>query len=87
MSSSATSDRNGATNTAPIGQTVNLAARIESMTIGGQILISEPTLQSVQNAFKLGGQLRVKVKGLSMPIQIYEVSTNAEQKTHCGNMN
>ena len=48
-----------------IGQTVNLAARIESLTIGGQILISDSTCEQVKGRVRIDGQLRVKVKGLS----------------------
>ena len=57
-----------------IGQTVNLTARIESFTIGGQILISEDTLRDVQESVTIAGQLRVKVKGLARPIKIYDIS-------------
>jgi adenylate cyclase len=56
-----------------IGQTVNLAARIESLTIGGQILISDTTRQQVCDLARIDGQLRVKVKGMDRPIQIFEV--------------
>jgi len=66
-----------------IGQTVNLAARIESLTIGGQILISDTTLEQVREAVCIDGQLRVKVKGMTAPIQIYEVScTSASRAYH-----
>jgi adenylate cyclase len=62
-----------------IGQTVNLAARIESLTIGGQILISDDTLDEVRDIVGISGHLRVKVKGLSAPIQIHEVSPMATE--------
>ena len=60
-----------------IGQTVNLVARIESFTIGGQILISEATLEHVKDIVEVAGQLRVKVKGLSHPIKIFDVGLKA----------
>jgi adenylate cyclase len=56
-----------------IGQTVNLAARIESLTIGGQILVSDSTREQIRDLARIDGQLRVKVKGMLNPIQIYEV--------------
>lgn len=65
-----------------IGQPVNLAARIESLTIGGQILISDTTLAQVKDHVDLCGQLRVKVKGVTAPIQIHEIGVNA---TACAN--
>ncbi len=57
-----------------IGQTVNLAARIESLTIGGQILISDATEEQVKDRVRIDGRLRVKVKGLNAPIQIHEIA-------------
>lgn len=56
-----------------IGSPVNLAARIESFTLGGQILISKETLDQVGNCVRLDGRLRVKVKGVAAPITIYDV--------------
>jgi adenylate cyclase len=61
-----------------IGQTVNLAARIESLTIGGQILISDATREQVKDRVSIDGRLRVKVKGLNAPIQIHEVAGMSE---------
>lgn len=57
-----------------IGSPVNLAARIQDFTIGGQILISEATCQEVGDTLHLNGHLRVKVKGLSTSITIYDVT-------------
>jgi adenylate cyclase len=56
-----------------IGQTVNLAARIESLTIGGQILISDSTRAQVCDRARIDGRLRVKVKGMAQPIEIFEI--------------
>ena len=41
-----------------IGATVNLVARIESLTIGGQILVSDSTLAELDGAASIAGQLR-----------------------------
>ncbi len=56
-----------------IGNTVNLASRIESYTVGGQILISEQTHQACGNLVKANGQLQIRVKGIREPITVYEV--------------
>jgi adenylate cyclase len=56
-----------------VGSPVNLAARIESFTVAGQVLISESTLVAVGPILRVDGHLRVKVKGYDDPISIYEV--------------
>lgn len=56
-----------------VGSPVNLTARIQSMTLGGQILISEATRRELGDLVDLIGQLRVKVKGIAGPVPIYDV--------------
>lgn len=56
-----------------IGAPVNLAARIQDFTLGGQILISESTLKEVEHLVHINGKLRVKMKGLKAPVTIYEI--------------
>ncbi|MGI0487468.1 CHASE2 domain-containing protein [Pantanalinema rosaneae CENA516] len=56
-----------------LGNAVNLASRIESYTVGGQVLISPATLQDVGDILRLDGQLRVQPKGFQEPIVLYEV--------------
>ncbi|RUQ95614.1 adenylate/guanylate cyclase domain-containing protein [Legionella septentrionalis] len=56
-----------------IGSSVNLASRIQDLTLGGQILISAATYQEVAGKIDLHGHLRVKVKGIDSPITIYDV--------------
>jgi adenylate cyclase len=57
-----------------IGSPVNLAARIESLTFGGQILVSATTYDEVKAHYQASGHLRVKVKGIDEPVHIYDVS-------------
>jgi adenylate cyclase len=57
-----------------IGSPVNLAARIESLTFGGQILVSATTYEEVKHQVHASGHLRVKVKGIDDPVHIYDVS-------------
>ncbi len=59
-----------------VGETVNIVSRIEALTIAGQILISEATYDKVKDTIKSIGQLRVKVKGLSHHLTIYDISNN-----------
>ncbi len=56
-----------------IGNHVNLAARIESYTVGGQILISEDTLKDASCEVRIDGELQVEPKGIRVPITLYEV--------------
>jgi adenylate cyclase len=56
-----------------VGNHVNLAFRIESYTIGGQILISEATRQEVGPAVRSAGPLQVEAKGVEQPITLYDV--------------
>jgi len=56
-----------------VGHHVNLAARIESYTMGGQILISESTLKDAGEIIKIDSEINVKPKGFNEPISMYEV--------------
>jgi adenylate cyclase len=57
-----------------IGSAVNLAFRIESYTIGGQILISAATRELVKAPLTLGGATEVYPKGIKRPLTIYDVT-------------
>ncbi|KTD49486.1 fused adenylate cyclase/two component hybrid sensor/regulator [Legionella rubrilucens] len=56
-----------------IGCAVNLSSRIQSLTSGGQILISEHTLQDTGNDLIIKSHSSVQVKGFEDPVKIYEV--------------
>ncbi|MFH1953831.1 MAG: adenylate/guanylate cyclase domain-containing protein [Pseudomonadota bacterium] len=57
-----------------VGRNVNLTARIESYTVGGQIFISENTLEECgQHLLRIDDQMEVMPKGVKKPITIYEV--------------
>jgi len=58
---------------AVVGNHVNLTARIESYTVGGQILISETTYNEIEDIVKTNGSMQVEPKGVSHPISIYDV--------------
>lgn len=56
-----------------VGSHVNLTSRIESYTIGGQLLISEATQQELAPLLKLGKQMKISAKGIDQPITVYNV--------------
>jgi adenylate cyclase len=56
-----------------VGRNVNLTSRIESYTTGGQIFISEETLNECGDVLRIDGQMQVSPKGVKKPITIYEV--------------
>ncbi|MEH1812297.1 MAG: adenylate/guanylate cyclase domain-containing protein [Nostoc sp.] len=56
-----------------IGSHVNLAARIESYTVGGQILISENTCKDANIDLQIAGQLQIEPKGIKHPVTICEI--------------
>ena len=57
-----------------IGNGVNLAARLESNSEANKILISEDTYLLVKEEIKCIKKQEISVKGVSYPIQTYEVS-------------
>jgi adenylate cyclase len=58
---------------AVVGSGVNMTSRIESYTVGGQILISESLRQEAGDILRIDDQRDVVPKGAEMPLRIYEV--------------
>ncbi len=56
-----------------VGHNVNLTARIEQQTLGGEILISESTLDKLTGGYQIGRSEQVKVKGIQKHVAIYEI--------------
>lgn len=56
-----------------VGSPVNLAYRIESYTHGGQILITEATLEAAGPSVKINGKKQVQPKGMQQPLTICDV--------------
>jgi adenylate cyclase len=56
-----------------IGDAVNTAARLESNAKPGQIIISETTMQALDDRFTLNQLPSIKLKGKSENLQIAEV--------------
>jgi adenylate cyclase len=56
-----------------VGRTVNTTSRIESFTVGGQILISESTLKACGPIARIDDRMEVMAKGVKEPIKVYEI--------------
>lgn len=56
-----------------VGAAVNLASRIESYTLPGQILMSESTRSAVSAPLRIDGERTVRPKGSPAPIVLYDV--------------
>ena len=57
-----------------IGTPINTAFRIESHTVGGQILISPSTYEKVRSLVRVRGTMEVQFKGIDQPVTLYDVS-------------
>jgi adenylate cyclase len=58
----------------PIGHTANLASRMQAIAPTGSIAITEQTRKLVEGYFQLKSRGPTRVKGLSEPINVYEVT-------------
>gem|GEM_PF-436284 len=56
-----------------IGDTVNLAARLESVAEADEVIISEETRKHLGDKFRLEEKPLVRVKGKEKPVQVYNV--------------
>jgi len=52
-----------------VGRTVNLTARIESFTVGGQILVSPALINAAGQGLILGDEVEVHAKGMHEPLK------------------
>jgi adenylate cyclase len=57
-----------------VGTPINAAYRIESFTVGGQILISPTTNERIGTELTIVGTKEVKFKGLDQPVCLYDVA-------------
>ncbi len=64
-----------------VGSTINEAYRIESYTIGGQILISPSTYEAVRELADVQGTQEVQFKGLEHPITLHDIAGMRGQYT------
>lgn len=54
------------------GSSVNLAGRIESYTVGGQILLSDSVLAEISEKVEIGKTMEVIPKGVKEPMTLYQ---------------
>lgn len=59
---------------AVVGSNVNLTSRIESYTFGGQIFISESSLNTCKSKLIIDSDFEVKPKGVAKPIKIFSLN-------------
>jgi class 3 adenylate cyclase/CheY-like chemotaxis protein len=57
-----------------VGHHVNLTARIESFTVGNQVMVSEYTIASIGVDVQIAQSLEVEAKGIREPVKIFEVT-------------
>jgi class 3 adenylate cyclase len=58
---------------AVVGAAVNLAARVESCTVGGQILVTTSTLRYLGALADVAPPVYAELKGLDAPVALYEL--------------
>src|SRR5262245_48701647 len=58
---------------AVVGSAVNVAARVEGATVGGQIFVSAATWAKIIELAEVAPPVPVEVKGLSEPLMLYEL--------------
>jgi class 3 adenylate cyclase/CheY-like chemotaxis protein/phosphoribosyl 1,2-cyclic phosphodiesterase len=56
-----------------VGPPVNLTGRIESYTVGGQVLVSEDTVGEVGGIVEVGERIHVKAKGSAEPVTVFDL--------------
>ncbi len=57
-----------------VGHPMNVTSRIEDITAGGEILISESTLQSLKGNYVLGRSEQINVKGIDETILVHQIA-------------
>jgi adenylate cyclase len=62
---------------AVVGSAVNLAARIEALTVGGEILAAESTICGLEAELRIDARHRWLVKGSEEPLQVVEIGAIA----------
>jgi adenylate cyclase len=58
---------------AVVGSAVNVAARVEGATVGGQVFITEATHGQIAQLAEVAEPILLDAKGLSEPLKLYEL--------------
>jgi len=56
-----------------VGDTVNMTGRLESLTLGGEVLLSGSTWSPVAHEVRAEGPRAVRVKGRAEPLDVYQL--------------
>lgn len=56
-----------------VGSAANLASRVESVTVGGQVLTSESTVRELSGRVQVRAPFDLLAKGYRAPVRVYEV--------------
>ena len=56
-----------------VGSQVNFTGRVESFTVGGQVLISEATFKSLSEKLEIKDVIEVEMKGVPGKVKLYDV--------------
>ena len=56
-----------------VGSAVNFTGRMESYSVGGQVLISADTYERVRDLVEVQGSMQVQMKGVTLPATLYDV--------------
>ncbi len=65
-----------------VGRAVNVASRIESYSVGGQVLASERTLSQVTAPVSTAREFEIHPKGITEPLKVFEVTAIGGQHAH-----
>ena len=60
-----------------VGAAVNLASRIEELTVGGEIFAAESCVRLVNAELRVDGEHRLAVKGAGPPLQVFSIGAIA----------
>ena len=58
-----------------VGSAVNVAARVEGATVGGQVFLTAETYARIRDLAEVLGPTHLEAKGLSEPLALYELRT------------
>jgi adenylate cyclase len=61
---------------AAVGSNINLGGRIESFSVGGQLLISGDTRGKVKAPLRIDKQFQVEPKGAASSMRLFEIGAN-----------
>ncbi|MBI3581475.1 MAG: response regulator [Nitrospinae bacterium] len=59
---------------AVVGSNVNLTGRVESYTLGGQVLATEGVLRAATGKIETDREFKVSFKGFAAPVRVYEIT-------------